>query len=189
MCKTRPRYSYLMDTGLPKLALSVRQPWAWAIVAGYKEIENRSHGSIAAGRMDCRRIAIHAAVGLKQDEFKWGHWRLHRHGVRCPHPSELVRGAIIGTVDVIDIVSESQSEWFGGAMGLVLENAETCPPIPCLGKLGYFEWRAEGSCAKPTRWMLNYGYPQGDNGTYELFDNLPPSFRKDPQRPRSKSRP
>jgi ASCH domain len=27
---------------LEPVALSVRQPWAWAIVSGYKDVENRS---------------------------------------------------------------------------------------------------------------------------------------------------
>ena len=168
---------------LPPIALSVRQPWAWAIVAGYKKIENRSAGSIAAGGMDCRRIAIHAATGLKEEEFRWGHWRLERHGVRCPHPSELPRGAIIGAVEVVDIISESDSEWFGGQMGLVLENATACTPIPCPGALGYFEWNAAGQLAKPARWMQTYDAPSGDGQTLDLFDDLAPSFAEVPKRP------
>lgn len=173
---------------LPPLALSVRQPWAWAIVVGFKKIENRSAGAIAAGGMDCRRIAIHAATGLKEDEFRWGHWRLHRHGVSCPHPTDLLRGAIIGAADVVEIISESDSEWFGGQMGLVLENAVTCDPIPCPGALGYFEWHKGGSLAAPTRWMRNYNAPGGDTETLNLFENLAPSFAEPPARPGRKRR-
>lgn len=169
---------------LPRLALSVRQPWAWAIVARYKTIENRSAGSIAVGGMTTGRIAIHAAAGLKRDEFQWGHWRLHRHGVRCPHPTDLPRGAIIGAVDVVDIVSDSDSEWFGGAMGLVLENAETCAAIPCQGALGYFEWAEGGQCAPDAAWMIGYDLPGGDGSTGELFPDLAPSFPTGPERPR-----
>ncbi|MEL7301994.1 MAG: hypothetical protein AAFM92_16570 [Pseudomonadota bacterium] len=164
----------------------MRQPWAWAIVAGFKEVENRSAASIAAGGMDCRRIAIHAATGLKQDEFQWGHWRLHRHGVRCPHPTDLPRGAIIGAVDVVEIVSESQSAWFGGQMGLVLANAVACAPIPCPGALGYFEWQAGGELAEPAAWMTTYDRPGGDAATGSLFPDLAPSFEADPIRPTRK---
>lgn len=164
---------------LPKIALSVRQPWAWAIIAGHKVIENRSAGSIRAGRMDCRRICIHAASGLKQDEFQWAHWRLHKHGVRCPRPDRLVRGAIIGHVDVVDIVSESESEWFGGQMGLVLQDPIGIEPIPALGELGYFRWEAAGQIANPKPWMQTYdvGFQDG------LFPDLEPTFRKTPKRP------
>ncbi|MEO0665048.1 MAG: hypothetical protein AAFY97_04865 [Pseudomonadota bacterium] len=155
-------------------------------MAGFKKIENRSAGAIAAGGMECGRIAIHAATGLKEDEFRWGHWRLHRHGVRCPHPTELPRGAIIGAVDVAEIVSQSESEWFGGQMGLVLENAETCAPIPCPGALGYFTWEAGGTLAPMARWMERYDMPGGDGATLSLFPDLAPSFERDPERPRRK---
>lgn len=164
---------------LPEIALSVRQPWAWAIVAGHKVIENRSAGSIRAGRMICRRIAIHAATGLKQAEYEWAVWRLDRHGVTCPRPEALVRGAIVGAVDVVDIVSESDSEWFGGQMGLVLENAVMCDPIPAAGALGYFKWEAEGALAEPVPWMMAWG---GGNGP-GLFDALPTQWRDVPPKP------
>ena len=164
---------------LPPLALSIRQPWAWAVVAGHKPIENRSAGSIRAGRMDCRRICIHAATGLKQDEFQWAHWRLYRHGVRCPRPDALPRGAIIGHVDVVEIIDQSDSEWFGGKMGLRLENAVQIDPIPAVGALGYFEWRAAGELAPVKPWMRQYQMA----GEGELFPDLEPSFRVTPKRP------
>jgi len=162
---------------LPPLALSVRQPWAWAILHGGKVIENRSAGAILSGGMDCRRIALHAAIGMTRDEYLWATWRLDRHGVRCPAASDLVRGAIIGAVDVVDIISESESEWFGGQMGLVLERPVACDPIPAKGALGYFEWTREGDLAAPLPWMKKH---QGGAG---LFDDLPPSFRDPPRKP------
>lgn len=166
-------------TDVPDIALSVRQPWAWAIVAGHKVIENRSAGSIRAGRMTCRRVAIHAATGLKQVEFDWAYWRLDRHGVVCPRPDVLVRGAIIGAVDVVDIVSESDSPWFGGQMGLVLENAATCTPIPAVGALGYFTWEPGGQIAEPAPWMKSW-----DGGDAPgLFDDLPASWKTAPEKP------
>ena len=165
-------------TALPPLALSVRQPWAWAIVSGHKLIENRSAGSVRAGKMDCRRIAIHAAVGLQQDEYDWAVWRLDQHGVACPRPDSLIRGAIIGSVDVVDIVTKSDSPWFGGQVGLVLENAMHCAPIPALGELGYFRWKESGALAAPAPWMQAWG--AGIDG---LFEDLPPAWRQTPRKP------
>ena len=165
-------------TDVPPLALSVRQPWAWAIVAGHKVIENRSAASVRAGHMDCRRIAIHAATGLKGDEFDWAVWRLDQHGVVCPRPDDLVRGAIIGAGDVVDFVTQSDSEWFGGQVGLVLENPEVCDPIPAVGALGYFAWTEGGQTPKPRPWMRDWGL--GDGG---LFDELPQSWRAPPKKP------
>ena len=173
---------------LPPLALSVRQPWAWAILHGGKVIENRSLGAIRAGGMDCRRIALHAASGLKEDEYQWGVWRLQRHGVTCPRPDDLPRGAIIGSVDVVDIITQSESEWFGGEAGLVLENPTPCDPIPCSGALGYFEWTAGGKLAPPTPWMRRYDHPTGDDKTQSLFPDLEQSFKAPPQRPSRKAR-
>ena len=163
---------------LPDVALSVRQPWAWAIVAGFKEVENRSEGSIRAGQMTCRRIAIHAAAGMTRKEYEWAVWRLDRHGVRCPAALDLPRGAIIGAVDVVAIVTDSESEWFGGQMGLVLENAVMCDPIPAKGALGYFPWARAEALAAPLPWMRKAG-----DGTGELFPDLNPSFDEPPKKP------
>ena len=173
---------------LPPLALSVRQPWAWAILYGGKIIENRSAGAIRSGRMDCRTIALHAASGMKEDEYLWGAWRLEQHGVSCPRPDALVRGAIIGQVDVTDIISESDSEWFGGQMGLVLANPRPCPPIPAKGELGYFEWQPSGTRAPVAPWMRRWNRPNGDDLTLDLFgEDL--SFAEPPAKPFGRRKP
>lgn len=167
---------------LPPLALSVRQPWAWAILHGGKIIENRSAGSIRAGKMDCRPIALHAAKGMKEEEYRWGAWRLAQHGVTCPRPDDLVRGAIIGTVEVVDIISQSDSEWFGGQMGLVLEKPTPCTPIPAAGALGYFKWQPAPALAPIQPWMTRWDRPNGDAQTAELFE-ADPSFASPPPKP------
>lgn len=46
------------------ICLSVQQPWAWLIVAGYKTIENRTWRTNYRGR-----IAIHAGA-----KFAWDFW-------------------------------------------------------------------------------------------------------------------
>ncbi len=173
-------------TDLPRLALSVRQPWAWAIVAGHKPIENRSAASIRAGRMGLGPVAIHAAAGLKEAEFQWGAWRLALHGVTCPRPETLARSAIIGVVDVVAIVDQSDSEWFGGDHGLVLENARAVDPIPAKGALGYFEWVESGELAKPMAWMQRFDMLSAEPAQLGLFEDLEMSFAETPQRPRRK---
>lgn len=168
---------------LPRLALSVRQPSAWAIIAGHKPIENRTMGSIRGGRMGPGRICIHAAAGLKEDEFRYLYWRLGKHGVQCPHPLDLPRGAIIGTVDVTGIITQSDSAWFGGKAGLTLANPEPCAPIPAPGALGYFEWLAGGRLAAPTRWMTRWGNAEPEAGTDEMFPDAPIRFKSQPPKP------
>ncbi|WP_229215634.1 ASCH domain-containing protein [Duganella sp. CY15W] len=39
-------------------ALSIRQPWAWLIVNGYKDIENRSWSTNVRGK-----VLVHASKG------------------------------------------------------------------------------------------------------------------------------
>ena len=168
---------------LPKLALSVRQPWAWAIIAGHKPIENRSAGAIRSGNMRPGRICLHAAKGLKQDEFQWGHWRLAKHGVSCPRPETLPRGAIIGTIEVVEIIDWSDSEWFGGQLGLVLRDPVPIEPIPAPGALGYFEWASGGDLVPVLPWMKRFDPMTADAAAPGLFDDLPLGFETAPKRP------
>ena len=169
--------------GLPLLALSVRQPWAWAILHGGKDVENRSAGAIRAGGMGPGRICLHAAVGLTRREYDWGAWRLERHGVRAPRPEALPRGAIVGVVAVTEVVERSDSPWFGGPCGLVLADPRAVAPIPAPGALGYFRWRPGGALARPAPWMLAWDRPQGDARTAPLFEGLDLSFAAPPPKP------
>lgn len=168
---------------LPRLALSVRQPSAWAIIHGGKVIENRTLGAIRAGRMTRGKICIHAATGMKQDEFRYLYWRLAKHGVTCPRPDALVRGAIIGTVEVKAIVTESDSEWFGGTAGLLLANPRPIDPIPAGGALGYFEWTPAKAFAPVKPWMTRFDRSNADTATGELFPGTPPSYKEPPRKP------
>lgn len=175
-----------MSHDLPPLALSIRQPWAWAVVAGHKPIENRSHGSIRAGRMDLRRIAIHAATGMREAEYAWAVWKMAQVGVKVPPPSALPRGALIGAVDVTDIITESDSPWFGGPCGLVLQNPVQSAPLPCTGALGYFKWTEGGQLAPPAKWMEKYEQINADARTGALFDDLPIQHAAPPPKPFAK---
>lgn len=141
---------------VPEIALSVRQPWAWAIIHAGKDIENRSWQAVNHGLKRRGRIAIHASKGMTRDEYSYTAEFMGRIGVECPPAADLLRGGIIGAVDVIDVVKEHDSEWFFGPRGLVLANPEPCEFQPAVGSLGYFRW--ELACADivppPAKWML-----------------------------------
>lgn len=143
-------------TDVPRLALSVRQPWAWAIIHAGKNIENRSWQAVNHGLRQRGRIAIHAAKGLTRDEYESAAEFMAEIGVTCPPAADLLRGGLIGSVEVIDVVSESDSPWFFGPRGLVLKDPEVWTFVPSIGALGYFEWcRADASVVPPpARWML-----------------------------------
>lgn len=140
---------------LPRLALSIRQPWAYAVAAGWKNIENRDWRNPNPGLKFRGPVAIHASAGMTQDEYH-GASSIFRHcGYEPPSPHELVRGAIIGTAEIVDIVKQSESPWFFGRLGLVIANPRLLPePIPCSGALGFFEWKAGGEITPLAKWMM-----------------------------------
>ena len=142
----------------PKLALSVRQPWAWAIIHAGKDIENRSWQAVNHGLRMRGRIAIHAAKGMSREEYEEASEFINSliGRPKCPAAFELLRGGIIGSVEVTDVVTESESDWFFGPRGLVLRNPEVWTFLPAKGALGYFEWHMGNVSIvpPPAKWML-----------------------------------
>lgn len=147
---------------LPTKALSIRQPWAWAIFYAdpIKDIENRTWYAVNRGRLDQPgRIAIHASKGMTQSEYNHAKSFMAAIGVVCPPASELQRGGIIGSVELVDCVRKHSSPWFfkwgNRPRGLVLANPEPCDLIPSTGALGLFTWQRDDSVTAPiARWML-----------------------------------
>lgn len=125
-------------------ALSIRQPWAWLIVNGFKDIENRDWPTKLRGR-----VLVHAAKGMTHSEytearaFVYDLVRWHNLSLaaieRFPKFHDMQRGGIVGAVDIVDCVSRSDSRWFFGRHGFVLANAEVLPFRPYKGALGFFE--------------------------------------------------
>lgn len=151
-------------TDLPRLALSVRQPWTYAIIHLGKPIENRSWDrrlALLRTALDFRGpVCIHAGKGMTQDEYSDAADFIERiTGFAPPPPHQLLRGGIIGTVEIVDVVRKSQSPWFFGPVGLVLANPRPVDFIPCPGALGFFKWirDPEASAEPPKRWMLPPG--------------------------------
>ncbi len=141
------------DFEMPDLALSVRQPWAWAICAGFKDIENRSTVAVSKAGFHPRPVAIHAAKGMTRDEYEEASEFMASLGINCPLPKDLVRGAIIGAATVTAIVKDHNSPWFFGPRGLVLTDQCAVQPIPAVGALGLFRWTRSGSLEMPKPWM------------------------------------
>lgn len=144
----------------PDLAISVRQPWAWAIVAGHKPVENRSPVAVRfMERVKSLRsghwVAVHAAKGMTRDEYEEAAQFMASRGVICPPPAELLRGGIIGSVRTVGVVKKCPSPWFFGPRGILLEDARPCDFIPAVGALGLFKWTPAGVeiVPKPARWM------------------------------------
>jgi hypothetical protein len=61
-------------------------------------------------------------------------------GVKSPREAEIVRGAIIGVVDIVDVVENHRSKWFSGPFGFVLSNPRALlKPVSCPGRLSFWE--------------------------------------------------
>lgn len=122
------------------LALSIRQPWAWLIVHGGKDIENRDWKTNVRGR-----VLVHAAKGMTHDE--WESAWIHAHGTGASPKAmaagltreNIERGGIIGSVEIVDCVTDSASHWFFGRYGFVLRNPQVLPFTPWKGQLGFFD--------------------------------------------------
>jgi hypothetical protein len=113
-------------------ALSVRQPWAWLIVSGLKDIENRPRRTHYRGS-----LLIHAGLSLNSYTEKNIDWLNKKFGVSIP--MELDTGGIVGIVDVVDCVERHKSRWFNkGNFGWVLANPRRLIFRPCKGALGLF---------------------------------------------------
>lgn len=119
-----------------RFALSVRQPWAWLIVNGHKDIENRDWWTSRRGS-----ILIHASKGMAMDEYyDCQHFAsLIDKNIHIPLPEKLERGGIIGAVDLVDCVNRSESKWFQGVYGFVLRNPQKIDFSPYRGALGFFK--------------------------------------------------
>jgi hypothetical protein len=112
-------------------ALSIRQPWAWLIVNGLKDIENRDWTTNYRGF-----LLIHA--GKKRDkQFPWG--KFEQAERQMPQPGEYELGGIVGYVTLSAVVTSSKSHWFSGKYGFVLTKAATVPFITLSGRLGLFD--------------------------------------------------
>ena len=134
--------------------ISIKQPWAWLIAAGWKPVENRNQCFKYRGP-----VALHASKTV--DENLFDPVNLYRAALNEKHGSLIAatdlwrvkgyfeswhddypenRGAIIGVATIVGCKHESDSRWFTGPHGLVMNNPVLFDtPIPWRGALGIWE--------------------------------------------------
>ncbi len=121
-------------------ALSIKQPWAWLICKGFKDVENRDWATKFRGR-----IYVHAGVSKSEMDKETLAWILKRLNNKQAAQlglmyERLSYGAIIGEVDIVDCVAGSDSPWWIGPYCFILANPVLYEkPIPYRGQLGFFE--------------------------------------------------
>jgi hypothetical protein len=106
-------------------ALSVRQPWAYLIVSGGKDIENRKWKTSYRGP-----VLIYASNTIDAKSYD----RLKKEGIDLPPLETLKTGGIIGETEIVDCVDSSDSVWFSGPYGFKLKNSKRLPFEPCRGR-------------------------------------------------------
>lgn len=129
-----------MAGALPYLlpCLSIRQPYAWLIVNGWKDIENRDWASNFRGR-----LLIHAGKTYsRKAHAEYAEGMLEDHQIALPAFEEMQLGGIVGSATMVDCINESASRWFFGPHGFVLKDARVRPFVPLNGQLGIFKVRS-----------------------------------------------
>ncbi len=108
-------------------ALSIRQPWAWLIANGYKDIENRSWQTKYRGP-----FLVHAGLKVENEVYDLvADWL----DIHMPPPSDIEKGGIVGQSTILDCVENHDSPWFFGPYGFVLDQSKPLPFRPMRGRL------------------------------------------------------
>lgn len=126
-------------------ALSLRQPWAWLVIHGGKDIENRRWNTRFRGP-----ILLHASKGMTQDEYlDAAMFALEVTGSgQLPPFSELERGGVVGATtitgilpphdDLIRLMGKPVPWHMPAQFGFVLGPRVGLPFRALKGELGFF---------------------------------------------------
>lgn len=117
-------------------AVSIRQPWAWAIAYGHKTIETRTWSTDYRG-------PLLIVSSLKADK-KMLDWFVKETGQRIE--SQMEYGKAIAVAELTDcrLMTEADQEAalcdiYPKAFSWVLENVRAINPFPVTGQLGLYE--------------------------------------------------
>jgi ASCH domain len=122
----------------PMKALTIRQPWAWAIAEGHKTIENRTWNTNHRGL-----FYIHAAQALasKQDIKRCAYLLERFCGVILPRQETWVRGALIATANLFDCRLDHYKHVVFAEIGcyhFALDDIKKIRPVRMKGALGFW---------------------------------------------------
>lgn len=143
-------------------ALSIRQPWGWAILEAGKRVENRTWPATHRGP-----VLLHVSASMTLVEWQDAVDDMRALGCIGTHdpvplPGVLPRGGVIGQARVIACLDKARpldaqiparasdatrealglaydSPWFVGPYGHVLADVTPLPFTRAKGALGYFE--------------------------------------------------
>ena len=110
-------------------AVSIHQPWAWAILNAGKDVENRSWRTHHRGPILIHASATRSTYDREANRFS------QRFRIALPPWEELHTRALIGIVDIVGCVRDSTSRWAEpDSWHWLLENPRTLSePLACRG--------------------------------------------------------
>jgi hypothetical protein len=79
---------------------------------------------------------VHAAYRFDYDGYEYVKKNFK---VKLPEINEFLRGGIIGSVELYDCVSKSESQWFEGKYGFLLRKPRPMSFIELKGKTKFFK--------------------------------------------------
>lgn len=127
----------IIDTR-PLIALTIWQPWAYLIVMGLKDIENRDWHTNFRGR-----VFVHAGKTVDKEAHEYINAEPKLYGLpadfKLPPLSELPQGGVVGLTNITDCVTESPSPWFFGKHGFKLSDSKPMDFVPVRGERKFFE--------------------------------------------------
>jgi len=122
-------------------AISIRQPYAYAITRGFKLVENRSWPTHFRGP-----VLIHAGKKEESDDVESvirsiaSSANMPDREIAATYTKCRRLGGIVGAARIVNCVTESDDPWFYGPYGFVLDSpVPTIDFVPCKGALGFFE--------------------------------------------------
>jgi hypothetical protein len=132
--------------------ITIRQPWAGLIVAGVKDVENRTWPTSYRGP-----VLLHAAK--RPDAISAAEVE-RRFGVPMDNVGPL--GGVVGVADIVDCVRPHPSAWYApGHYAFVLANARPLPFVP---------WRGALSLRKAPDELLELcGLSRSENARHDEF--------------------
>ncbi|NEO85472.1 MAG: ASCH domain-containing protein [Spirulina sp. SIO3F2] len=91
----------LLTVQKPRIALTIKQPWAWAITQLNKNVENRNWATDYRGL-----LYVHAGKAYDKVGHQW-----LAEAIGATIPTDLPCGGIVGAVELVDCRRDAESDW------------------------------------------------------------------------------
>lgn len=117
-------------------ALSIRPAWAWCVIHGGKDVENRATRTRFRGR-----FLVHASLALKPSDYEKATQALCAAGERAimPREDEFAVGGFIGSVELVEVAERCDSVWYApGHFAWILKNPRAMKFFPYRGRRSWF---------------------------------------------------